>query len=154
MLGALAQWEGHAIDNYIRTIMVPIVARHPADTAADTLGEPIILTGTKQVQVPCENILADRRHLGGRHILIDVKIFERAVEPGDVLLDPEGLAVKAPCHVENRVTAQKALVTERDHDVAVADDLAVEPGDALVAERHRSPLPTRRPARSAPRENS
>ena len=120
--------------------MVPIVAGHPADAAADALGEPVILARAEQVAVALEHLLADRGHLRGRQARVDVEVFERAVEPCDVLLDAEGLAVEAPGHVEDRIAAQKALVAERDHDLALADDLAVEPGDAFVAERHRSVL--------------
>src|SRR4029077_2702587 len=120
--------------------MVPIFPGHPADAAADALGEPVILAGTEQMQVAGEHILADRGHLRGREARVDVEVFERTVEPGDVLLDAEGFAVKAPGHVENRIAAQKALVAKRNHDLALADDLTVEPGDAFVAKRHRSAL--------------
>src|SRR5271165_3646476 len=120
--------------------MVPIVAGRATHTPADALGEPVIFAGAEQMTVAREHLLADRRHLVGRQSRVYVEVFERAVEPCDVLLEPEGLAVEAPGHVENRVTAQKALVAERDHHLAFADDLAVEPGDTFVAERHRSVL--------------
>src|SRR3984893_7063912 len=120
--------------------MVPIVAGRATDAAADALGQPIILAGTEQVAIASEHVLADRRHLGGCHSRGDVEGFERPVEPGDMLLQTKSLAVEAPGHVEDRVAAQKALVAERDHDLALADNLAVEPGDPLVAESHRSLL--------------
>ena len=71
----------------------------------------------------------------------DVEVFERAVEPRDMLLEAKRLAVEASRHVEDRIAAQKALIAERDHDFALADDLTVEPGDALVSEGHRSTSP-------------
>src|SRR5208282_5189271 len=120
--------------------MVPIVAGYPTDTAADALGEPIILTGTEQVTIASEHVLADRRHLARRQARVDVEIFERPVEPGDMIGEAKGLAVEAAGHVENGIAAQKALVAERDLDLALAHDLAVEPGDAFVAEGHRSLL--------------
>src|SRR5271169_4965500 len=57
-----------------------------------------------------------------------------------MLAETEGLAVEASRHVENRIAVEKALVAERDQDLAFADDLAVEPSDAFVAERRRSAL--------------
>src|SRR6516164_11554462 len=120
--------------------MIPIVARDPTDPAADALGEPIILTRAEQVAVARQHLFADRRRLSRRQARIDIEVSERAVETRDMLLDSERLAVKAPRHVEDRVAAQKALVAERDHDLAFADEFAVEPGDAFIAERHRSAL--------------
>src|SRR5262249_54104411 len=110
--------------------------------------------GTQQMAVAPEHLLADRDHLPRRHTQIDIEVSQRAVEPGDVFLDAEGLAVEASRHVEDRIAAQKSLVPERNDDLALADDLAVEPGYALVAERHRSPFPIWRLARLAPPENS
>src|SRR6516162_6868771 len=138
MLGALAQRQRDAIDDYIGPVMVPIVTRDPADPAADALGEPIILPRAEQVTVARQHLFADRRHLSRRQARVDIEVFERAVETGDMLLYSERLAVKAPRHVEDRVAAQKALIAERDHDLALADEFAVEPGDAFITERHRS----------------
>src|SRR5215469_15412676 len=116
--------------------MLPVVARHTADAAADALSQPIILARTQQMAVARQHILADRRHLAGRQAWVDVEISERAVEAGDMLLQAEGLAVKAPGHVEDRIAAQKPLVAERDQDFALPDDPAVEPGDAFVCQSH------------------
>src|ERR1700730_17946595 len=106
--------------------MVPIVAGRATDAAADALGEPIILAGAEQVAIAFEHVLADRRHLGGCHSRVDVEVFERPVEPSDMLLEAKGLAVEAPGHVEDGVAAQKPLVAEWDHDLALTDDFAVE----------------------------
>ena len=60
-----------------------------------------------------------------------------------MLLEAKRLAVEASRHVEDRIAAQKALIAERDHDFAFADDLAVEPGDALVSEGYQWTPPVR-----------
>src|SRR5271166_4743563 len=140
MLGALAQRQRDALDDDIRTVMVPIVAGYPTDTAADTLGEPIILAGSQQVTVAFEHLLADRCHFGWRQARVNVEVSERPVEPADMLVEAKRLAGEAAGHVENGIAAQKALVAKRDQDLALAHDPPVEPGDAFVAERHRSVL--------------
>src|SRR5262249_2349109 len=127
----------HAVDDDIGPVMVPIVAWGATDAAADALGQPIILARGKQMAIAFEHLLADRRHRDGRQPRVDVEGFERAVEPCDMLGEAKGLAVEAPRHVEDRVAAQKALVAEWNDDLALTDDLAVEPGDAFVTERHR-----------------
>ena len=60
-----------------------------------------------------------------------------------MLGEAKRLAVEAARHVEHRVAAQKPLIAERDQDLALADDPAVEPGDAFVGERHRPTFPVR-----------
>src|ERR1700739_788610 len=56
-----------------------------------------------------------------------------------MLLQAKSLPVKTASHVEDCIAAQKALIPERDHDLALADDVAVEPSDAFVDERQRKP---------------
>src|ERR1700747_42152 len=134
--------------------MLPIVARYPTDAAADALGEPVILAGSQQVAVERKHLLAGRCHLRGRQSRVDIEVFERAVEPCDVLLEAKGLAVEAPGHVENGIAAQKTLVAERDQDLALAGDPAGEPSNTFVAERHCYALATRPLARAAPAGSS
>src|SRR5204863_5111542 len=78
----------------------------------------------------------DCDHFGARQTGVDVEVFQRSVEARDMLFEAKGLPVEAARHVEHCIALEKALVAERDHDLALSDDPAVEPGDALVGERH------------------
>src|SRR6516165_9144559 len=119
--------------------MVPVVTGYAADTAADALCKPVVFAGSEEVAVTREHILADRRHLSSGYARVDLEVFQRSVKACDMLLQAKSLPVEAASHVENRVTAQKALIAKRDHDLALTDDLAIEPSDAFVDERHRKP---------------
>src|SRR6266478_366217 len=63
-----------------------------------------------------------------------------------MLLQAERRALEGTCHVERAVAILPAAVAERDHDLAFRHELAVEPGDALIAELlgHLNPFPVRR----------
>src|SRR6516164_6851709 len=137
--GALAQRKGNAFDDHIGSIVVPVVARYAADTAADALGEPIVFAGSEEMAVTIEHILADRCHLSRGYARVNLEVFQRSVKACDMLLQAKSLPVETASHVENCITAQKALIPKRDHDLALTDDLAVEPSDAFVDERHRKP---------------
>jgi hypothetical protein len=139
--GALAQRQWLAFDDDVRPIMRPIVAGRRRDAPADPLADPVILARAEEMAVPRQYLLADLGHLRRRYAGVDVDVSERAVEPGDVLFEAERPAAEAAGHVEDRVALQEALVAERDHDFALADELAIEPGDALIVERHGGTLP-------------
>src|SRR5262249_22289585 len=64
----------------------------------------------------------------------DLQVAQRAVEAVDMLLQPERLALEGARHVEGAVAILPAAVAERDHDLALRHEVAVEPGDALIAE--------------------
>src|SRR5712671_6802731 len=61
-----------------------------------------------------------------------------------MLLQTERRAFEGAGHVEGAVAVLPAAVAERDHDLAFRHELAVEPGDALIAELlgHENLLPT------------
>src|SRR5580704_14258231 len=82
-----------------------------------------------------QHLLARRHHLVGRQTGIDAEIFERPVEPVDVLNELERAALKGAGHIERSVTVFEAAVAERDHDLALGHDTSVEVGDALVPRR-------------------
>ena len=87
-----------------------------------------------QVLVAGHDLLAVRDHLLGREAGIDLQVAQRAVEAVDMLLQAERLAVEGARHVEGAVAVLPAAVAERNHDLAFGHELAVEPGDALIAE--------------------
>src|SRR5581483_12468079 len=62
-----------------------------------------------------------------------------------MLLQAERRALEGARHVEGAVAVLPAAIAERDHDLIFRHELAVEPGDALVAELlgHRILLLTR-----------
>src|SRR5262245_29685493 len=116
--------------------MRPVVAWRRQDAAADPLADPVIVVRAEEMAVPRQYLLADCGHLRRREAGVEVEVAKRAVEPGDMLLETKRPAAEAAGHIEHRIALQKALVAERDHDLALAHELAVEPGDALVFERH------------------
>ena len=104
------------------------------DAAADALAEPPVADFGPEMLVARHDLLAVRHHLLGRQAGIDLQVAQRAVEAVDVLLQAERLAVKGARHVEGSVAVLPAAVAERDHDLVLGHELAIEPGDALIAE--------------------
>src|SRR6188508_419186 len=114
--------------------MVPALVAHRVDAAADALADPPVADGRPQVLVACHDLLAVRHHLLGPDAGIDLQVAQRTVEAVDMLLQPERLALEGARHVEGAVAVLPAAVAERDHDLAFRHEVAVEPGDALIAE--------------------
>src|SRR5262249_40767600 len=135
---ALLEGERHALDDDVGAVMVPVVALDLLDAAADALADPEIVVGPEEMAIAVEHILADRHHLGFREARIDPGVAERAEKALDVLLQAKGLAVEAARHVEDAVAVDEAQIAKRHLDFAFRHDLAVEPGDAFIAESHRS----------------
>ena len=59
------------------------------DAAADALADPVVVVGPEQVAVALEHLFGQRAHLVRPEARIDAQVFERAVEPVDVLLHLE-----------------------------------------------------------------
>src|SRR5206468_2352925 len=98
----------------------------------DALADPEIVVQRQEVAVARQHLLADLDHLLWRQTGIDAQVAQRAVEPGNVFGELERPAGKGAGHVEGGIAIFEAAVAERDHHLALGEDLAVEVGDALV----------------------
>ena len=133
-LGALGERQRQHLDHDVRAGMVPALVAHRVDAAADPLADPPVADGGAQMLVARHDLLAVGDHLLGRDAGIDLQVAQRAVEAVDMLLQPERRALEGARHVEGAVAVLPAAVAERDHDLGFRHELAVEPGDALIAE--------------------
>ena len=133
-LGALGERQRQDFDDDVRAGMVPALVADGVDAAADPLADPPVADGRTQMLVPRHDLLAVRHHLLRADAGIDLQVAQRAVEAVDMLLQAERLALEGARHVEGAVAVLPAAVAERDHDLAFRHELAVEPGDALIAE--------------------
>jgi hypothetical protein len=117
--------------------MIEVVARHLLDAAADPLPDPVVVVGPEEMAVPLEQLLGELAHAPRPEAGVDAQVFERAVQPLDVLLHLEQPVAEAAGHVEAAVAIDPARVAEGDAHLPLRHELAVEPGDALVgSDRH------------------
>jgi hypothetical protein len=79
-------------------------------------------------------------HLVRPKARIDPQVFERFVEPLDVLLQLEQPVAEGAGHVEAAVAVNPAAVAERDAHLALRHEFTVEPRHSFVrARRHADP---------------
>ena len=60
------------------------------------------------------------------HPAVDLRVFERTVEPLQMLAQPKGLLPKAPRHLKNHVPIHQRAVENRNPRLRLGDELAVE----------------------------
>ena len=64
--------------------------------------------------------------------MIDAEIAERAIQALEVLLEPEDAVPEGPRRVEHSVAVLEPAIPERNADVTLRYDLAVEVRDTLA----------------------
>src|SRR5437660_97235 len=107
------------------------------DTATDALADPPIASRAAEMFVARHDLFRHVDHLLRTHSGIQTQITQRAIETVNVLLEPEGAAVKGARHVEGAVAVLPAPVAERDQYLIFGHELAVEPGEAAIGQvRH------------------
>ena len=134
MLGALGEGQRQQLDHDVGARVLPALVAHGVDAAADALAEPPVADRRVQMGIARHDFLAVRDHLLGAEAGIDLQVTQRAVEAVDMLLQPKRLAFKGPGHVEGAVAVFPTAVAERDHDLVLRHEFAIEPGNALIAE--------------------
>ena len=139
-LGALGERQRLAFEHDVRPVIVDVVARHFLDAAADALPDPVVVVRPEQVAVALEHLLGQLAHLLRAEARIDAQIFERAVEPVDMLLHLEQPVAEGAGHVEAAVAVDPARVAERDAHLALGHEFAVEPGYPFVRQLGHLPL--------------
>ncbi|MBI3472192.1 MAG: hypothetical protein HY013_12620 [Candidatus Solibacter usitatus] len=102
------------------------------DAATDALADPPIASGGAQMFVARHDLLRHADHFPRTHAGIQTQITQGAIETVNVLLQPEGAAVKGARHVEGAVAVPPAPVAERDQHLILGHELAVEPGEAGI----------------------
>ena len=140
-LGALGERQRIAFEHHVRPVVIDVVARRFLDAAADALPDPVIVVRPKQVPVALEQLFGQRAHLVRPEARIDAQVFQRAVEPVDVLLHLEQPVPEGAGHVETAVAIDPARVTERNAHLALRHELAVEPGHPFVCQLGHLSLP-------------
>src|SRR4026209_3015781 len=111
---------------------------HRIDTATHALADPPIAGPAAQMLVARHDLLRHVDHLPRTYAGIQTQIPERAIEAVNVLLEPEGAAVKGARHVEGAVAVLPAPVAERNQYLILGHELAIEPGETGIGQlRHR-----------------
>src|SRR5262249_7584293 len=95
------------------------------------LGHPVVVVGLEERQVLVEDLLGDPLELGKADARIDAEVPQRAIEALEELLEPEDAGPEGPRRGEDRVAVLEATIPERDPDIPLGDDPAVEVGDTL-----------------------
>ena len=81
--------EGRAFEHDVRAVIVEIVAAHLLDAAADALADPVVVVRPEEMAVALEELSGQLAHPLRAEAGVDPEIFERAVEPLDMLLHLE-----------------------------------------------------------------
>src|SRR6267143_4011174 len=110
------------------------------DAATHALADPPIASPAAQMLVARHDLVRHVNHLLRTYAGIQTQITERAIEAVNVLLEPEGAAVKGARHVEGAVAVLPAPVAERDQYLILGHELAVEPGESGICQMHHERL--------------
>ena len=82
------------------------------DTATHALADPPITSSAAQMFVARDDLLRHVDHLLRTYAGIQTQITERAIEAVNVLLEPEGAAIKGARHVEGAIAILPAPVAK------------------------------------------
>src|SRR5262249_49800883 len=124
--------QRRAFHNDVRTPVPGRFIIERIDAATDALADPPTAGRGAQVFVARHELLRHVDHLLRTHSGIQTQITKRAIEAVNVFFEREGTAVKGARHVENAVAVLPAPVAERDQDLILGHELAVEPCDAGI----------------------
>ena len=104
--------------------LLPALVADRVDPARHPLRQPEIAVVDEEMRVPRQHLLADPDHLVRAEAGVDAQIFERAIEPADMLFQFERPAVKRAGHVERGVAVFEAAVANGITHVALGHDVA------------------------------
>ena len=136
-MGACRQRQGQAFDNdrgafpfrprgRIRRIEA---ARHP-------LRHPVILVRADQRQVPFDDLFRHLDEIVDGHSRIDAEIFQRPIEPLQMLPQPEDFMAEGAGGVEHRIAVLDAPVAKGNAGLALGYVFAVQIDNALIRSAH------------------
>ena len=126
--GTLGEGERVALDHKGRPPL-----RRSSDPAAHALRYPVVVVIVQQRKVGVQHLHRQVDHLVLADAGVDAHVLQRAVQPVEVVGQPEEDVAERASRVEDGVAVEEAEVVGRDAGLTLGNDLTVDVGDSLAA---------------------